>query len=151
MIQAFGRKANWIISLGGAAITDFIYALYEHPRLQHRFGTWVPIPVIFINMLAFGLGAGPIPWFVIPQMFPPQVRSAATSIGILSNWIFTFAVIVTFPSLSEATHNWGVFLIFAVASFAGIIFGIFYIKDPKPEIRKDDSLGVALYDGINTE
>jgi MFS family permease len=151
LIQTFGRKINWIISLAGIAITDFIYALYQNSNLGDKFPKWVPILVIFINMLGFGIGAGPIPWFVIPEMFPPDVRPAANSIGFCSNWVFTFTVIVTFPSLSKATGDWGVFLLFAIISFVGVVFGFFCVKDPVIGHMLEDSLGTAIYDGGDTE
>jgi MFS family permease len=151
LIQAFGRGIIWIISLATIAVTDLILSVSQEQSSNDKFPRWIAIFVMFINMLAFGIGAGPIPWFNIPEMFPPAVRPAATSIGVLSNWIFTFTVIVTFPPFSEKTNKWGVFLFFAIISFAGVIFGFFYVKDPETEQMKEDSLGTAIYDGLDSQ
>ena len=126
MIQKLGRRRVWMISLSGAAAAHVFHALCL------RFKDWpsvLPIVAVFVFLLFFGCGAGPIPWFIIPQMFPISVRSVAMSVGTSLAWVFVFAIIILFPYLSAWLGQFGCFIGFACVSMVGVIYGFFMIKD----------------------
>lgn len=133
LIEKLGRKVVWIMSFGGVALMDLLYALCRHDTLKEKFPSWFPIVVIFIFLLAFGLGAGPIPWFIVSEMFPSAIRPPAQSAVSVSNWTLAFIVIQVFPYMQSSMKDFGCFLLFAVCSFIGTIFGLFYVKNPEPE------------------
>jgi MFS family permease len=139
LIEKFGRRVVWIISFGMITVTDLLYGIYELPKLRDNdtFPTWFPILVIFLNLLGFVAGAGPIPWFIVAEMFPDSVRPSAVSIVSTSNWVFAFAVLQLFPEMQKGLELWGCFILFAVVSLIGTIFGLFYVKNP--EIAEDKS------------
>ena len=111
--------------------------------MEEKFPSWFPIVVIFIFLLAFGLGAGPIPWFIVSEMFPPSIRPPAASAVSVSNWTLAFIVIQVFPYMQDAMKDFGCFMLFAVCSFVGTVFGLFYVKNP--EVDQD---GFKQYDDL---
>ena len=140
LIEKIGRRWTWIVSFGGLTIADLLYALCRHERLQKRFPRWFPIADVFLFLLAYGLGGGPIPWFVASEMFPPELRPAAASAVSVSNWSMVFVVVEAFPYVKKAMGDFGCFLVFTVFSLIGTIFGVFYITDPKDHIGESTEL-----------
>jgi MFS family permease len=144
-ISRLGRRVIWVLSFAGVTITDFLYGLYNHESLKGVFPWWFPIIVVFTNFFAFGLGAGPIPWFIVSEMFPTIVRATANSIAVTCNWIFTFLVVQGGPYLQDEMGDWGTFMLFAVVSLSATVFGIFYVKKPDVE---EEQMHKNAYDDL---
>jgi hypothetical protein len=123
----------WTISFGGIAVCDLLFALFEHPNLHHNFPDWFPIAVIFLTMLFYGLGAGPLPWFLVPERFPTSIRATAQAMATASNWIFAFAVIFLFPVMNSGMGDWGTFLTFSLVTFGATAFGLAFVTEPDSE------------------
>jgi MFS family permease len=134
-IQLLGRKVVWIISLALIVATDAFFGVTQKPSIKDAktFPPIVPVIIVFLNLLGFGLGAGPIPWFIVPEMFAKNasVRATAVSLATCTNWVFSFIVIIGFPYLSDWMGLWATFFIFAGVSAVGIVFGVLAVKDPE--------------------
>jgi MFS family permease len=142
LIQKFGRKVIWVISFGGIAITDIFYGVTEVPNLKNRkekkIPAWVPIIVIFVNLFCFGVGAGPIPWFIVPELFESSVRSLSCTIVSVTNWVFTFGILMGFDSVKRTKLGlWGCMFIFGAVSVVSTIFGFVYVKAGTIEERTE--------------
>jgi MFS family permease len=136
VIGALSRKIVWIISYAGIAVTDFAYGFYTYPSSHGEFPKLFPIFVIFLNLLFFGIGAGPLSWFLVPEMFPTAIRPAANSMAVMCNWLAAFGVIQGFPTLTEYLGEWGAFILFAAISFVAAVFGLFYVQNPEVEEQR---------------
>jgi MFS family permease len=144
-IEKFGRRPIWGVSFGFITIADFAYGICTYPKLAPKVPHAVPIIVLFVHLFAFGLGAGPIPWFIASEMFPVVVRASANAIAASCNWLFAFIVLLAFPSLKDAFGMWGSFLFFAAVSLAGTLFGGFFVKNPQPE---EERVHKDIYDDL---
>jgi MFS family permease len=144
-IEKLGRRPVWGLSFGFITIADFAYGICTYPSLADKVPKWVPIAVLFVHLFAFGLGAGPIPWFIASEMFPVVVRASANSIAASCNWLFAFVVLLGFPSLEDAFGIWGSFLLFAAISLAGTLFGGFFVKNPDTE---EERVHKDIYDDL---
>ena len=137
LIYKFGRKTIWILSEIGCVLFLLLYSL------SIKLNGWPPIlsiVFIFLYLLLFGIGIGPIPWFIVPEIFPSSVVSSAVSIGTMFNWIFSFTVIFTFQYLVKYLTYFGSMFIYLGICFLGIIFGYFYITN-----------GTSVEDGITMD
>jgi hypothetical protein len=141
-IERIGRRIVWVISLLGVAITDGVYALSRASSTGsiHPFPKAVVIVVIGLFLLAYGLGAGPIPWFFVPERFPTPIRSYAMSIIACVNWFFAWGLIILRARYDEALSGWVAFLVFALLSLTGALFGFFYVKNPETAARAHQQL-----------
>ncbi|OHT16959.1 major facilitator superfamily transporter [Tritrichomonas foetus] len=128
LVDKLGRRLCWCLSFGGMVISMGLYAT----SLKVEMPSWLPIVIVFLYLLAFGLGAGAIPWFIVSEMFDTSVRPIAQSIVSASNWILAFTVMTVFPYMREALTDFWCFILFTAFSVGGIIFGMFYVGDPKP-------------------
>ena len=131
LVEFMGRKIAWGVSLGGMSLALILHTL----SFKIKMPNWLPIIIVFLFLLFFGLGAGPLPWFYVSEQFGSSVRAQASSVVSSSNWIFVFIVISVYPSLKDAIHEFGCFLIFAIISIVGTIFGLVNIKKDAGDIN----------------
>ena len=88
----------------------------------------------------FGVGLGPIAWFIVPQLFKGPISSAATSIATAFNWLFCFIVVLCFPYLNNAIGDFASMLIFMAICILGAIFGWFLMNvESDEELANDNS------------
>lgn len=127
IIDKIGRKITWIISCSMIVVFLLIFAL----NTKYDWSTVLPLICIFLYQLGFGLGMGPIPWFIIPEYFNDDVRSMATMVVVASNWIFAFVIIFVWPAMKNGMGMFGSLLFFMFISVGAIIYGIFCIHEPK--------------------
>ncbi|GAB4831093.1 Transcription factor stp1 [Ancistrocladus abbreviatus] len=90
------------------------------------------VVVIFIccYVAAFAWSWGPLGWLVPSEIFPLEIRSAAQSINVSVNMIFTFAVAQVF--LTMLCHlKFGLFLFFAFFVVIMTIFVYFLLPETR--------------------
>ena len=130
LVDKLGRRLCWCLSLGLMVISLTLYSI----QCKVHMPSWLSIIFIFFFLLAFGLGAGAIPWFIVSEMFDTSVRPTAQSIVSATNWTFAFIVMTIYPYLKKGMEDFGCFILFAVISLIGVGFGLIYIPaDPKPQ------------------
>ena len=134
LVDWLGRRPLFCISALGCGICLFIFALNE----RYNWANWLPIVVIFLYMFFFGAALGPVPWFVIPELFPDSVRAVASSIISCSNWICAFIVIFIYPPMKNGIGNIWTLVIFGLIAVAGSVFGFFFITEPKEKEKSLD-------------
>lgn len=54
---------------------------------------------MFAFVAMFEMGPGPIPWFIVAELFSQGPRPAAMAIAGCSNWTANFLVGISFPKL----------------------------------------------------
>jgi MFS family permease len=142
VIQKFGRKIIWVASFAGIALTDILYGLTQRKHGENKGGIFnprLPVVFIFLNLLAFGIGAGPIPWFIVPQMFGEAVRDTAMSITSAANWLLAFAVVLLFDVMkkSDRMGTDGSFYLYGAVSAIGAVYGAFFVpKEGQEEYKQ---------------
>lgn len=62
---------------------------------------------MFAFVAMFEMGPGPIPWFIVAELFSQGPRPAAMAVAGCSNWTANFLVGISFPKLkvSNVTSN----------------------------------------------
>lgn len=86
--------------------------------------------VIFLFVLAYGRSWGPLGWLVPSELFPLEIRSAAQSIVVCVNMIFT-ALVAQLFLLSLCHLKYGIFLLFGGLIIFMSIFVYFLLPETK--------------------
>ena len=76
------------------------------------------------------MSLAPVTWVLISEIFPNKVRSAATTIAVLSLWAAYFILVFTFPILFNKLKD-NTFYIYSVVCFLGFLFVWFKVKETK--------------------
>ncbi|KYQ52114.1 Facilitated trehalose transporter Tret1-2 like protein, partial [Trachymyrmex zeteki] len=130
-----GRKLLMVISLATmcaclAALAGFFVLTNYQPQLADQI-YWVPLTSVCVYILAFCLGAGPIPWAYMGEIFPTRLKSVASSSAAFFNWLLAFTVTISFPSAVKVLDYSVVFSFFALLCALAILFVIFCMVETK--------------------
>ncbi|KAK8834033.1 glucose import [Tritrichomonas musculus] len=128
LVDKLGRRMCWTLSFGLIVVSLSLYCA----SLKVNMGSIMPILIVFLYLLAFGLGAGAIPWFIVAEMFDSSVRHIAQSIVSASNWTLAFIVMTIFPYMREGLTDFWCFVIFDIISAISVVFGMVYITNQQP-------------------
>lgn len=142
IVEKIGLKITWIVSCIIIVISLLIFALNS----QFYWSNILPLITIFFFQLGFGLGIGPIPWFIIPEYFNAYLRSKASAITVALNWLFAFVTVEIWPLLIKSVKMMGLFLFFSGISVAALPFGVLCIK----KCEFDDSDETSKWDGMES-
>lgn len=88
------------------------------------------VVVIFMFVLAYGRSWGPLGWLVPSELFPLEIRSAAQSVVVCVNMIFT-ALVAQLFLMSLCHLKYGIFLLFAGLILVMSCFVFFLLPETK--------------------
>lgn len=125
IINKIGRKKAWILSASGQT-TGLILAWINE---QFGIGSVLPLVALFIDVLCYDLGIGPIPWILTPELFPDTVRSTACSLTTGTNWLLSSVIMFVWPQMKDGLGMGWSFFFFAICCIISIIYGIFWMPE----------------------
>ncbi|XP_035286408.1 solute carrier family 2, facilitated glucose transporter member 1-like [Anguilla anguilla] len=129
LVERAGRRTLHLIGLGGMAVSALLLTvallLKENPSLSY-----LSIVAVFAFVAMFEMGPGPIPWFIVAELFSQGPRPAAMAVAGCSNWTANFLVGLSFPKLVEWCGAY-VFIIFLVFLIIFFIFTFFCVPETK--------------------
>ncbi|XP_018591399.1 solute carrier family 2, facilitated glucose transporter member 3 [Scleropages formosus] len=142
LVERAGRRTLHLLGLGGMAVC----ALLMTVSLQLAEGTKslnnLSIAAVFAFVAMFELGPGPIPWFIVAELFAQGPRPAAVAVAGCANWTSNFLVTLTFPKLQELCGPY-VFIIFVVFLLLFFVFTYFRVPETKGRTFDDIAQGFA--------
>ncbi|XP_030473175.2 sugar carrier protein C [Syzygium oleosum] len=116
-----------------AVVTAAIGAKFGVDGTPGDLPKWYAIVVVLficIYVAGFAWSWGPLGWLVPSEIFPLEIRSAAQSINVSVNMIFTFLIAQVF--LTMLCHlKFGLFLFFAFFVFVMSVFVYFFLPETK--------------------
>ncbi|KAJ0162902.1 Sugar transporter STL1 [Colletotrichum tanaceti] len=74
------------------------------------------VAFFFLYNLIFGMGMNCVPWVVVPEILPLHARTRGTAVGISSNWLWNFVIVMITPVIIHRLQ-WKAYLIFVVTNF----------------------------------
>lgn len=69
------------------------------------------VAFFFVYMFIFGASCNCIPWVYVPEILPLRARARGTAIGISSNWLWNFVIVMITPIIINRLQ-WKAYLIF---------------------------------------
>ncbi|KAA0052725.1 sugar carrier protein C-like [Cucumis melo var. makuwa] len=116
-----------------AVVTAAIGAKFGVSGIAENLPQWYAVVVVLficIYVAGFAWSWGPLGWLVPSEIFPLEIRSAAQSINVSVNMIFTFAIAQVF--LMMLCHmKFGLFIFFAFWVCVMTIFIYFFLPETK--------------------
>ncbi|AWP07611.1 putative solute carrier family 2 facilitated glucose transporter member 8 [Scophthalmus maximus] len=115
-------KPNAGVSLG------LLSAASEEPQADLA---WLALASMAVFIAGFALGWGPIPWLVMSEIFPVNVRGFASAVCVLTNWGMAFLVTKSFQDMMSLLTSAGTFWLFASMCILNVVFTIAFIPETK--------------------
>ncbi|VVC25778.1 Sugar/inositol transporter,Major facilitator superfamily domain,Major facilitator, sugar transporter- [Cinara cedri] len=134
LIDRLGRKILLLYSIVAMGITTFLIGGFFYAKdfnYDTSFITFLPLVALCTFVIMFSVGFGPIPWMLMGEIFPSQIKGIACSIVCISNWFFVFLVTKFFTTLVSAIYIYNTFWLFTFFSVLGTLFVLFIVPETK--------------------
>ncbi|WCJ43216.1 Major facilitator superfamily protein [Euphorbia peplus] len=133
LIDKYGRRVLLLISAIGTTLGCFLAGLSFLFQDLHINQEIVSVLVFFgvvVFFGFFGLGLGGIPWVIMSEIFPINIKGSAGSLVTLVSWGGAWFVSYTFNFLFDWSSA-GTFFLYTAISGAGVVFIVKIVKETK--------------------
>lgn len=132
--KRFAIKHLFIVSGIGMAIFQGILGLYFF--LQQRGNDvsaiwWIPVVSMVGYIAVYAIGFGPLPWALMGEVFPSNVKPIASAVTISLCWGLSFFITRYFNSVSEWLGTYFSFWVFAVFCIIAFLYSLFLVPNTK--------------------
>ncbi|CAM6093745.1 unnamed protein product [Calypogeia fissa] len=128
LMDKAGRRLLLMIAAGGMAVSSFLvgFSFYLKDSLQHPSGmdtfvSMLSLLSLLVYLISFSLGMGAIPWIIMSEVFPANVRGLAGSLATLVNWSSAWGVTMCFNFLLQWSSA-GSFWLFSAECGLTVVF-----------------------------
>ncbi|KAF7270487.1 hypothetical protein GWI33_016553 [Rhynchophorus ferrugineus] len=146
LIDKLGRRILLITSCSVSSLALFSLGTYFF-LLTSNVDTsalyWLPLASLITYMFSYNLGLIILPFVVVGEVFPSNVKAPAATLATLSNYSMSFVVTICFPYLVEYAGMSATFLMFGVILIIAALFCYFKLPETKGKSFKD--IEIMLY------
>ncbi|KAF9120775.1 Solute carrier 2, facilitated glucose transporter member 2 [Mortierella sp. GBA39] len=125
LINRVDRKTLLMASFGGIAASAMLLIIGAYTDVGNLVAA-----AVFMYIIAFAIGLGPIPWLLLSEFLPTYALSSASSAATGVNWSLNFVIGLLFPSLTKAMGN-TTFILFGGVSIVGVAFVWFFVPETR--------------------
>nr|XP_055058140.1 solute carrier family 2, facilitated glucose transporter member 2 [Misgurnus anguillicaudatus] len=130
LVDRAGRRTLTLIGLAGMCCCAVAMTVGMAFQEVYSWMSYVSMTAIFLFVSFFEIGPGPIPWFIVAELFSQGPRPAALALAGCCNWTSNFIIGMFFPYLESLCGSY-VFIIFAVLLFGFTIFTYLRVPETK--------------------
>lgn len=137
LMDKAGRRLLLIISSTGmtvslliVAVSFFIKGFVSEDTTIYSVLSIISVVGVVAMVVAFSLGMGPIPWLIMSEILPVNIKSLAGSVATLGNWLTAWVVTMTANLLLEWSSA-GTFTIYLVLSAFTVAFVVVWVPETK--------------------
>lgn len=135
LVDKVGRRPLLLITtfLAGVSLTvtgGFYFLKFYLNRDMTGHGWILHASIIFYELI-IALGLNPLPYMMLGELFPTNVKGTAVSLVNLWASLLAFIVSKLYQVISDGLGVYSAFGWFAVSSFIGIIFILFLVPETK--------------------
>ncbi|XP_010459616.1 PREDICTED: sugar transporter ERD6-like 4 [Camelina sativa] len=137
LVDKSGRRLLLMISSIGMTISLVIVAVafflkeYVSPD-SHMYNILSMVSVVGVvaMVIACSLGMGPIPWLIMSEILPVNIKGLAGSIATLANWFVSWLVTMT-ANMLLAWSSGGTFTLYALVCGFTVVFVSLWVPETK--------------------
>ncbi|NXN99008.1 GTR5 protein, partial [Rhinopomastus cyanomelas] len=130
IVESVGRKILLLIGFGLCCVTCAVLTMALSLQTTISWMSYLSIVCVIIYMIGQAIGAGPIPFLMITEMFLQSSRAAAFMVGGSVHWICNFVLGLVFLYM-EAGLGPYCFLIFCAICLATAVYIFFVVPETK--------------------
>uniref|UniRef100_A0A3Q2XHQ4 Solute carrier family 2, facilitated glucose transporter member 4 n=1 Tax=Hippocampus comes TaxID=109280 RepID=A0A3Q2XHQ4_HIPCM len=130
LVERMGRRTLHMLGLGGMCVCAVVMTIALSLLDTVPAMSYVSMLSIFGFVAFFEVGPGPIPWFIVAELFSQGPRPAAMAVAGCSNWTANFIIGMGFQYVAELCGPY-VFLIFAALLLFFLVFTFFRVPETR--------------------
>ncbi|CAG4967342.1 unnamed protein product [Parnassius apollo] len=135
VVDRLGRRILLLVSTCGTAIGLGLLGMYfllsdQKSPVVSSIG-FLPILSLVLFIVTYCWGLGPLPWAVMGELFPIEVKAVASPIATAFCWILSFLVTRYFEPIANAVGMYVAFWLFGVCCVVGFFFTLFLVPETK--------------------
>ncbi|KAK3426642.1 hypothetical protein EUGRSUZ_F03042 [Eucalyptus grandis] len=122
LMDKLGRKVLLLGSFIGMAVSLGIQVAAASSFVSGSVSSYMSAAGMLLVVLAFSLGAGPVPGLLLSEIFPSRIRAKAMAFCMAVHWVINFFVGLLFLQLLEQLGPKVLYTIFATFCLIGAAF-----------------------------
>ncbi|XP_043719143.1 sugar transporter ERD6-like 7 [Telopea speciosissima] len=139
LIDRAGRRPLLMVSASGLLAGSLLIAMSFYFKTFQYFPKSVPILAlagVLLYIGSFSVGMGAVPWVVMSEIFPINVKGTAGSLVTLVNWLGSWVTSYTF-NLLVTWSSYGTFFFYAAICAMALIFIFKVVPETKGRTLED--------------
>ncbi|CAL9133249.1 unnamed protein product [Musa textilis] len=124
LMDRSGRIPLLMVSASGSSIGCFITGISFYLKGQGIYMDWLPtlaLSGILVYLGSYSIGMGAVPWVMMSEIFPLNIKGVGGSLVTLVSWFGSWAVSCAFNFLMSWSSA-GTFFLFSAAGAATLLF-----------------------------
>jgi MFS family permease len=138
-LDRMGRRKTMIWGCSGLSISMLLVSALlsqaDDPNRGHAYASGA-VAFFFTYMLIFGMTMNCVPWVYVPEILPLQARTRGTAIGVSSNWLWNFTIVMITPIIINRL-KWKAYMIFMATNLIFVPAIYFYYPETS-NLRLED-------------
>ncbi|WCJ23599.1 Major facilitator superfamily protein [Euphorbia peplus] len=133
LLDKSGRKPLIMVSAAGTFLGSFLTGVSFFLKANSLLPGLVPIMAVsgvLIYIAGFSMGMGAVPWLIMSEIFPINIKGVAGSLVTLVNWVGAWLVSYTFNFLMGWSSS-GTFFLYSGFSLLSILFVAKFVPETK--------------------
>lgn len=129
-----GRRPTLLFSCFGMIISEAPLGLYFYLQSQGQDVSsifWLPVACLVVYIISFRVGFGPLPWTIMSELFPANVKAAACTATSSFCYLLAFFITRYFQNVTVYIGMGGGFWLFTGFCVLSAIFIWFYLPETK--------------------
>ncbi|KAB2023321.1 hypothetical protein E1A91_D06G010400v1 [Gossypium mustelinum] len=126
IVSSFGMTLSLLV----VAVSFFLKDVVSSDSSVYSIMGILSVVGVVAMVVTFSLGMGAIPWVIMSEILPINIKGLAGSIATLSNWFFAWVVTMTANLLLDWSSG-GTFTIYMVVSAFTIVFVTLWVPETK--------------------
>ncbi|KAL6210490.1 hypothetical protein ACLB2K_015722 [Fragaria x ananassa] len=147
-----GRKPLILTSASGLLLGCVVTAIAFFLTAQELALTVAPVLAvtgILIFIGAFSIGMGAVPWIIMSEIFPINIKGQAGSLATLVNWFGAWLCSYTFNFLMSWS-TYGTFILYAAINALAIVFVICFVPETKGKTLEEIQAAISKERSVET-
>ncbi|KFZ62511.1 Solute carrier family 2, facilitated glucose transporter member 5, partial [Podiceps cristatus] len=130
IVESLGRRILLLAGFGLCCVSCAVLTLALNLQTTLSWMSYLSIACVIVYIIGHAIGASPIPFVMITEMFLQSSRPAAFMVGGSVHWLCNFTVGLVFLYMEAGLGPYS-FLIFCAICLATIVFIFFIVPETK--------------------